>query len=228
MRAGPSCRLSCVEPTRVQSGARPQTGVGDLPRHRHPLIEATVRLPGCRRDTPGRAPPRRRRPLPSRSGTARPSGRGDPDLGGVPNRTGARRRRVDDEPDLARPDQPEDRPRADGRVGRLAQLRDGLASKPATRAPPACRVCCEPITPPARAVGEPGSSCPCRDRRSTAAPAPRPPPGRGGTSAAPRSALASATRGSAWMPMRPPRSTACRARQTGPRRGAWRSRRPAP
>ena len=94
-------------------------------------------------------------------------------------------------------DELEDRDLAVGRVGRLAELGDRPRLVPGRgQRRGACRA-----SPPAGSrrppAPRPGAAAsPCRGRRSRAARARPSAPGRGGTSAAPSSALASATRGS--------------------------------
>ena len=108
------------------------------------------------------------------------------DLGGVADRARARRRRVDDEPDLAG----RDRARGSGprRARRRPPRRAWRRARP--RSPTAASACAGAgrrraagSRPPASAAREAGQRAPCRGPRSRRARAPPSAPGRGGTSA---------------------------------------------
>ena len=125
--------------------------------------------------------------------------------------------RVDDEPDAAARDQVEQRGLAGGRVRLGASLATGSAVEPGGRSPRACPASPRGGSRRGRARRRVVAARPCRDRRSRGARWARgvhPPrwPRRttrgsgatAGTRPAPRRAFASATRGSAWIPMTSP------------------------
>ena len=135
--------------------------------------------------------------------------RREPDLGRVADRAGARRRRVDDEPDLARRDQLEDRDLAGAASGSRAELRDRprLVARRRERRPRARASPRAGSRPPRARRPSRGSVAPCRGRRSTAA---RAAPssaaaGRGGTSDAPGQRLRERDpRVRRWIPITSP------------------------
>ena len=228
IRRRPLARRSSVSGTegltmarRVPQAARIPVGGGVGP-------EVAVRLSGRRRRPAGRAPTRPASGPRRGAGDGRVErlGRGDggldrgqaqdslagrrqADLGRVADGAGLRRRGVDHEPHLARRDQVQDRqpvphrrrPSSPTLATRLRARSRGLR-RARGRVRPSRRSGSRPGRGPRPAA----AAAPCRDRRSTGAASGRASAaaGRGGTSAAPRIALARATRGSAWMPITSP------------------------
>ena len=173
-----------------------------IPPGRHPLVERADLGP-ARRDRRVERLRGRDRGLDRGQAEDPLRGRRQADLGRVADRAGARRRRVDDEPDLARRDEVEDRDLAV--AGGLAELGDraGPRSRPRERRARARRRR-EAVAGRRQRRREPRQQLlvAVGDRQQRQRPAARPRPRR--TSAAPSSALAIATRGSSWMPMTSP------------------------
>ena len=133
-------------------------------------------------------------------------GRRQADLGGVADRAGARRRRVDDEPHLARRDELEDRRprrrprRPPRRAWRPAARRTRRARQ--RRARPGRRR--QPVAGVGQRRRQPRQRAPCRGRRSTAARAR--PPRPAAAARAPRRAAPwpAPPAGRSWIPMTSP------------------------